>query len=136
METHEDELYGLLQKVGGNTTPQTSTGDDEGESTKGVTQVYEDPPGVETMPRDDNQGFSTGAVAADKTVREGVVNNVLDSKPKTDQADRALVRQNFTQAKPGAYVSHSVHLQGEEPKVAHPRSESLVRAVERLTGRR
>ena len=136
MTTPEEELYEIV-KQGTNTTPGTSTGDDEGETTKGTTQVYEDPPGVETKPPDDaNDSFSSGAVEASEDVQQGVLNRSFDSKKNSDQAEQALIRQNFTQAVPGRFIAHSVHLKGERVKKAeHPRSQSLLAAVRRLSGR-
>jgi hypothetical protein len=128
------DLYELL-KHGSTPTPATTTGDDEGESTKGKTQLYEDPPGVETTPpSDDNQGFSAGVVDESEKVREGVLDKAFVGKANTDRADQKLIQQNFAHGKPGKFIAHSTHLKGEEPKkVAHPRAESLTEAVRRLT---
>jgi hypothetical protein len=137
MATPESELFELLKQAG-NTTPGTSTGDDEQAPVSAdKTQLYEDPPGVETAPpSDDNQGFSSGAVEENKVVREGVLNKAFAGKANADKADQALISKNFVNAKPGKFIAHSPHLKGEEVKKAsHPRAETLVSAVRRLSGR-
>jgi len=124
--THEEELHELLTKVG------APTGDDEGRVVPGETQLYADPPGIETAPPD-NEGFSPGVVSESKTDREGVLDKAFAHKGKSDTADQALVRQNFAHGKPGQFIAHSTQLEGEQPKTAHPRAESLTEAVRRLS---
>lgn len=126
MTTPEDELYNVLKVA-------TQTGDDEGRVVPGTTQLYEDPPGIETAPPDDdNQSFSEGVAEESKKDREGVLDKAFVGKGNTDVSDQALIRENFAHGKPGQFVAHSTHLEGEEVKTSHPRAESLTEAVRRL----
>jgi hypothetical protein len=134
MPTHEEELFELL-KVGATPLPETTTGDDEGKSTKGVTQIYEDPPGLETIPPDASQSFSPGIVEEKNKDRKGVLDNAFVGKANSDKSDQALISQNFARGKPGNFIAHSTQLKGEEiKKASHPHAESLSEAVRRLIG--
>lgn len=126
-----EELHELL-KAGSTPLPSTTTGDDEGRVVPGETQVYEDPPGVETAPPD-NEGFSASVIAEAEKDRQGVLNRTFEHKGKSDSADQKLISQNLAHGKPGQFIAHSTQLKGEKPKVAHPRAESLTDAIRRLT---
>lgn len=133
---HTEELYELL-KEGIDTTPSTSTGADEQESVDGTTQLYEDPPQVETTPPDDDnpQEHTTGAEEEHKKVRQGVLDNAFEGRGNADKADQALVSQNFSHGAAGDFTTHSVHLQGRSvEKVSYPRSPTLREQVRKITG--
>jgi hypothetical protein len=83
-----EELHELL-KAGSTPLPSTTTGDDEGRVVPGETQVYEDPPGVETAPPD-NEGFSAAVVAEGEKDRQGVLNRSELRARETRAVHRAL----------------------------------------------
>lgn len=128
--TPEDELHELL-KAGSTPLPETTTGDDEGRTVPGTTEVYEDPPGTETAPPD-NEGFSAAVVNESQNDRQGVLDRTFEHKGNSDSSDQKLVSQNFVHGKPGQFIAHSTQLEGEKPKTAHPKAESLTEAIRRL----
>ena len=143
--THEEELYDLLKSAG------TSTGDNEDKSTVGVTHLYDDPedrpppgeshskwgdrgPTLDGHPQADHA--SNGAWAEHKKERQGVLNNLFNSRPSAAAADQKLISENFARGASGDFNSHSVQLQGKSvEKISHPRAATLQQQVRRLLDR-
>lgn len=146
-DEHVDELYELLK------TADHEPGhleNDEDKSTVGTTHVYDEPEDrgeggsvdapwgekgttLDGHPQADHQ--SDGVWNEHKKVRQGVLKNVLDSTSVAAKADQALLSKNFQHVAKGDFSSHSVQLQSKSvEKVSHPRVESLLEQVRRITG--
>ena len=146
MPKYEDDLYELLQSK-----KAEEVANNEDISTVGTTHLYDAPedrvdggqsnspwgeagPTLNGHPQADHQ--SDGAWEEHKTVRQGVLDNILDGRSKANEADQKLIAENFEHGASGDFTTHSVHLQGKSvEKVAHPRTPTLMSQVLKVAGR-
>lgn len=146
--THpEDELFELLKT----SAPETHLENNLDQTTVGENHLYEQPPGRSSGDTDapwgekgptssqgnpDPQQNSTGAEEGHKDSRQGLINTLFTNKKAIDQAEQAFMSQNFQHVAGGSFSAHSVHLQSKSlEKISHPRSQSLLERVVKITGR-
>lgn len=130
-----DELYEMLRKIG-NSSPGTSTGDDESAPVEKPEDLYTDPPGIETVPPDAPQQHTQEVQNVHDDGRGKMVDRIMDSKPLSDSADQKLISQNFAHGASGNFTTHSLHLREKSvEKISHPRSETLAERVNKVAGR-
>lgn len=132
-EAANEELHQLLMKVGSNTNPGTSTGDDEAAPAEATTELYEDPKQVETDPPEEPLEHTETVRGEHNKVRSGVLGKTNISKPSADSSEQKLIGQQLAHGSSGAFTTHSVHLRPKSvEKISHPMS--LGERVRKLTG--
>lgn len=133
MGIHEDRLFALLKEG-------EATDTNEDQTTRGYTNVYEDPPdrggqwgepGPQAGGRQAPIVFSDAAVEGEKDTRHGTLGRVLSSKDQAATASRALIAANLSTASKGDFETSAPLLQ----KVSYPRGRTLSEQVIKTVGR-
>jgi hypothetical protein len=148
---NDQELYDMLKEADGNTTPATSTGDDDGETTVGTNpDQYPDPEdtakqdgtvdaswGQDFCETNDAQKNSTEAFAQFKQSREKMLADLFDGKEACDAVEQKTMAQHLSHAASGDFETSSVQLAAKAkgmPKVSSA-PETLMERVRKACGR-
>lgn len=138
----DEELYKLLKEAE-DTTPATSTGDDEGESTVGVNpNQYPDPEDRPTGDADapwgedpgDSIDNSTEVMRSFRQSREKILDDLFDGKGSSDGTEQAVMGQHLTHASSGDFETSSPQLSAKA-KESSVKPETLLEMTRRIAGR-
>ncbi len=147
----DKELYDLLKEAE-DTTPATSTGDDEGETTVGVNpDQYPDPEDTKKQERtidatwgqefcENNDAFhnSNEVFSQFKQSREKMLETLFDGKKSSDAQQQKEMGQHLSHAKSGQFETSSPQLSSKAkgmPKVSSVSPETLMERVRKALGR-
>ena len=146
----DEELYELLKEGDGNTTPATSTGDDDGESTEGVNpDPYPDPDdraansidapwGEEPGETNDANRHATEVWKQVKENREDMLSKLFSGHDSNASLEQKTMGQHLSHAARGQFESSSPQLSPKSkgmPKVSSAQPETLMEMTRRVTGR-
>lgn len=145
----DQELYDLLKEAE-DTTPATSTGDNEGETTVGVNpDAYPDPEdrgggsidaswGEETGDGNDATHFSNEAFAQFKQSREKMLADLFDGVGDYNDVEQKTMGQHLSHAASGQFGTSSPQLSSKSkdmPKASSVQPETLMEMTRRVAGR-
>lgn len=148
----DEELYELLKEADGNTTPATSTGDDDGEITVGTNpDEYPDPEDSEKKDGtiDASWGQKPGITndahyhanevrAQFRQSREDMLSKLFDGHDANAALEQKTMGQYLSHASSGQFETSSPQLSSKAkgmPKVSSAQSETLMEMTRRITGR-